>query len=174
MRAAITAKNNRRIFMIQKIKNWLESHQKEYELLRYLFAGGVTTLLSMLISYGVCFVLADRAELSGNLILWIIDSINRATPSQVSIANTVSWIIAVLFAFWINRGMVFRAEGGHLWRELWQFAAGRLVSFFLFEQGLALLLVKVGVPNVPNRIAILLFVVVFNYVISKFWIFKKA
>ena len=98
--------------MIQKIKSWLESHQKEYELLRYLVAGGLTTLLSMLISYGVCFILADRATLEGNFILWVIDSINRATPPQVSAANTISWIIAVLFAFWINRVMVFQVEGG--------------------------------------------------------------
>ena len=163
--------------MIQKIKNYLESHQKEYELLRYLIAGGLTTLLSMLISYGVCFILADRAPMEGNLILWVIDSINRATEVQVSIANTASWIIAVLFAFWINRVMVFQVkEGGkgQIGKELVQFAGGRLVSFFVFEQGLMLLLKWIGVSNFVNRIIVLVFVMVFNYVISKFWIFKKA
>lgn len=162
--------------MIQKIKSWLDSHQKEYELLRYLIAGGLTTVLSMVISYGVCFILADRAPLEGNFILWVIDSINRATPSQVSIANTVSWIIAVLFAFWINRVMVFQVEGGSktkIGTELVQFAGGRLLSFLLFEQGIMLLLKWMGVSNFVNRIIVLIFVMVFNYVISKFWIFKK-
>lgn len=161
---------------MQKIKSYLETHQKEYELLRYLVAGGLTTLLSMLISYGVCFVLADRAPLSGNVILWVIDSINRATKVQVSIANTLSWIIAVLFAFWINRVMVFQVKGGSkskIGTELVQFAMGRLVSFLVFEQGLMLLLKVIGVSNFVNRIVVLLFVMVFNYVISKFWIFKK-
>ena len=163
--------------MIQKIKNWLESHQKEYELLRYLIAGGLTTLLSMAISYGVCFALADRAPLQGNVLLWVIDSINRATPPQVSIANTVSWVIAVLFAFWINRVMVFQVQGGSkakIGTELVQFAGGRLLSFFLFEQGLMLLLKWIGVSNFINRIVVLVFVMVFNYVISKFWIFKES
>lgn len=163
--------------MMQKIKSWLERHQKEYELLRYLIAGGLTTLLSMLISYGVCFLLADRAALSGHFILWVIDSINRASPSQVSIANTVSWIIAVLFSFWINRVMVFQVQGGSkakIGTELIQFAGGRLLSFLLFEQGVMLLLKWMGVSNFINRIIVLLFVMVFNYVISKFWIFKKA
>jgi len=163
--------------MIQKIKGWLDSHQKEYELLRYLIAGGLTTLLSMLISYGVCFILADRAPMEGNLILWIIDSINRAIPSQVSIANTVSWIIAVLFAFWINRVMVFQVKGGStakIGTELVQFAGGRLLSFLLFEQGIMLLLKWMGVSNFVNRIIVLIFVMVFNYLISKFWIFKKG
>ena len=162
--------------MIQKIKNYLETHQKQYELLRYLIAGGLTTALSLVISYGVCFILADRAPLEGNVILWVVDSINRATPGQVSIANTVSWIIAVLFAFWINRVMVFQVKGGaagDIVKELVQFAGGRLVSFFVFEQGLMLLLKVIGVSNFINRIVVLIFVMVFNYVISKFWIFKE-
>ncbi len=162
--------------MISKIKNYLETHQKQYELLRYLVAGGLTTVLSMIVSYGVCFILADRAPLEGNVILWIIDSINRATGVQVSIANTLSWIIAVLFAFWINRVMVFQVDGGSkgaIMKELLQFMGGRLVSFFVFEQGLMLLMKWIGVSNFVNRIIVLVFVMVFNYVISKFWIFKK-
>ena len=163
--------------MIQKIKNYLETHQKQYELLRYLIAGGLTTVLSMVVSYGMCFLLADRQPLEGSVILWVIDSINRATGVQVSIANALSWIIAVLFAFWINRVMVFQVEGGSrakIGTELVQFAGGRLLSFFLFEQGLMLLLKAIGVSNIVNRIIILIFVMVFNYVISKFWIFSSS
>ena len=159
--------------MVSKIKTWLEGHPKEYEILRYLFAGGLTTLVSMIVSYGVCFLLADRAPMEGGLIPWVIDSINRATAGQASVANTASWVVAVQVAFVINRGTVFPAPGGSMLKELIQFAGGRLVSFFLFEQGLMLLLNLIGVSNVINRIAVLLFVVVFNYVISKFWIFKK-
>lgn len=163
--------------MIRKIQSWLESHQKEYELLRYLIAGGLTTLLSLIVSYGMCFLLAERPPYSGRLTGWIIDSINCATPAQLSIANTVSWIIAVLFAFWINRVMVFQVKGGStakIGTELVLFALGRLLSFVLFEQGIMLLLKWLGVSNVINRIIVLIFVMVFNYVISKFWIFKKG
>ena len=32
----------------------------------------------------------------------------------------------------------------------------------------------VGVSNIVNRVIVLVFVMVFNYVVSKFWIFKKA
>ena len=162
--------------MIQKIKNYLDTHQKQYELLRYLIAGGLTTVLSMIISYGVCFILADRPPMEGNPILWVIECINRATKAQVSLANAVSWVIAVLFAFWINRVMVFQVKGGSkgkIGTELVQFAGGRLVSFFVFEQGLMLLLKTIGVSNFVNRILVLIFVMVFNYVISKFWIFKE-
>ena len=48
------------------------------------------------------------------------------------------------------------------------------MSFLVFEQGLMLLLKLVGVSNIVNRVIVLVFVMVFNYVVSKFWIFKKA
>ena len=37
-----------------------------------------------------------------------------------------------------------------------------------------LLLKLVGVSNIVNRVIVLVFVMVFNYAVSKFWIFKKA
>lgn len=162
--------------MIQKIKDYLGAHEKQYELLRYVVAGGLTTLLSMLVHYSGCFLLAAKEPLTGSLIPWIIRSINLATSLQMSISSAVSWVIAVLFAFWINRRMVFRVKGGgaaRVWKELGQFALGRVVSFFVFEQGMMLLLKAVGVSNFVNRIIVLVFVMAFNYVISKFWIFKR-
>ena len=164
--------------MFQKIKAYLDGHSKQAELLRYVIAGGLTTLLSMIIHYGLCFLMVEKDTfIGGSLIGWVVDAINCATPLQLTIASTASWIISVLFAFWINRVMVFQVEGGSkakIGTELVQFAGGRLLSFFLFEQGLMLGLKWIGVSNFINRIVVLLFVMVFNYVISKFLIFKKA
>lgn len=163
--------------MFQKIRDYLNAHEKQYELLRYIFAGGLTTVISMIVHYAGCFLLAPRAPYSGQLIPWLIDSINRATNVQMSVSSAVSWVIAVLFAFWINRSMVFRVEHGTrgtIGAELLQFAGSRLVSFLVFEQGLMLLMKAVGVSNFVNRIVVLVFVMVFNYVVSKFWIFKKT
>ncbi len=162
--------------MLQKLRDYLNTHEKQYEMLRYVIAGGLTTVLSMVVHYGLCFVMADKAPYSGSLIPWLVDSINRATGVQMSIASAISWVIAVLFAFWINRGMVFRVHGGgarDVAVELLQFAGSRLVSFLVFEQGLMLLMKALGVSNIVNRVIVLLFVMVFNYVVSKFWIFKK-
>lgn len=161
--------------MITKLKNYLEAHQKQYELLRYLIAGGITTLLSMFISYTGCFVLAPKTPMTGSVIPWVIHTINQATASHVMISNAISWVISVLFAFWINRKMVFQVSGGSAgqkWMELGQFALGRVLSFLIFEEGMALLLKWMGVSNMINRIIVLIFVMVFNYVVSKFWVFK--
>ena len=162
--------------MFHKIKDYLEKHPKQYELLRYLIAGGLTTVLSMVISYGMEFLLAARPERTAGFLQWVIDCINAATARQVMIANAVSWVIAVLFAFWINRKMVFQVKGGtgaSVLRELGEFALGRVLSFALFEEGMAYLLKLIGVSNVVNRIIVLVVVMIFNYVVSKFWVFKE-
>lgn len=163
--------------MVKRIKAYLEDHPKQAELLRYLIAGGLTTLLSMVVHYGLCFLMAEKSTfIGGNLIAWVVDAINRATPVQLTIASAVSWVVSVLFAFWINRWMVFRpgkASPVQILTELAQFAGSRVVSFLLFEQGLMHLLKLAGITNVANRVVVLVFVVVFNYVASKFWVFKK-
>ncbi len=170
-------KNRGETNLIKKIKAYLGEHPKQDELLRYLIAGGLTTVLSMVIHYGLCFLMAEKDPfIGGNLIAWVTDTINRATPVQLTIASAVSWVISVLFAFWINRWMVFRpgkAAAGQLLTELAQFAGSRVISFLLFEQGLMHLLKLMGITNVVNRVLVLVFVVVFNYVASKFWVFKK-
>jgi putative flippase GtrA len=163
--------------VFKKIKAYLDSHQKQAELLRYLIAGGLTTLLSMVIHYGLCFLMVEKEPLAGgSLIPWVVDAINRATPAQLTVASAVSWIISVLFAFWINRWMVFqagKASAGRIMVELLQFAGSRIVSFLVFEQGLMHLLKLIGVSNVVNRVVVLVFVMVFSYVASKFWVFRK-
>ncbi len=161
---------------MQQIKEYLDKHEKQYELFRYLIAGGLTTLLSMVIHYGLCLMMATKPENTANVIEWVIVGINNATSLQLSIASSISWVIAVLFAFWINRVMVFQvasSEKKQVLTELTQFAGSRLISFFLFEQGMMLLMSALGVSNIVNRIVVLVFVMVFNYVVSKFWIFKK-
>ena len=173
---------------MQKIKNLLNDRAELLELVRYVIAGVLTTALSLVISYGcnmlfsalapatpeVAQSLAD-AKANG-LIAWIVAAINGANKAQVSISNAISWVVSVIFAFWINRRMVFRVDGGTTGskaREFAQFAGARVASFLLFEQGLMLLLKTWGVSNLVNRLIVLVVVMVFNYVASKFWIFAK-
>ena len=161
--------------MKEKIKNLLNNKQL-MELVRYIIAGVLTTVISTVISFGVQFILAAKppAEEFGSVLLWIVACIEAATPEQLVIANAVSWVAAVLFAFFINRGMVFRVKGGKgFFRELGEFTLGRVVSFLLLEQGLAWLLAKLGMSNIVNRIVIQVLVIVFNYVVSKFWVFRQ-
>ena len=53
-----------------------------------------------------------------------------------------------------------------------QFVGARLVSWAVIEEGFAVLIKLAGVSNFWNRLIILVLVTIFNYVASKFWIFK--
>ena len=91
------------------------------------------------------------------------------------IANIISWICAVLFAYFTNRKWVFetKAKGKAQLKEFVLFIAGRLFSLGVEEFGLWLLVsVLKGNPNVAKLIMQVV-VVVLNYVLSKLIIFKK-
>lgn len=150
---------------MQKLKKLLTNREELFELVRYLIAGVLTTLLSLLVSYG-CYILLSADH-----------TINGANTVQVMVGNGVSWIVAVVFAFWINRRMVFRVTGGDRrskGREFLSFVAARAASWALLEEGVAALITLVGISNVWNRLIVLVLVTVFNYVASKFWVFKDV
>ena len=149
---------------MQKLKKLLTNREELLELVRYVIAGVLTTLLSLVVSYGVYILLSQD------------HTINGANTLQLMIGNGVSWIVAVIFAFWINRRMVFRVQdgaGSNKQREFLAFVAARIASWALLEEGFAALLKLMGVSNFWNRLIVLVLVTVFNYVASKFWVFKR-
>lgn len=165
---------------MQKLKTlYREKHDTLWELIRYVVAGALTTAVSLFVSYGLYFLLAvggapDMPE--GKTLEWVAGVINLATTAQVTVGNIVSWIVAVIFAFWINRGMVFRVEYGDQksrFKAFFQFVSARVMSLLLFELGLAALLSVLGTPNIVGRAAVLVLVIAFNYFASKFWVFKR-
>jgi len=165
---------------MHKLKALYREKQDDlWELIRYVIAGALTTAVSLMISYGLYFVLAAGSAPDmpqGEAFAWVVDVINLATTAQVTIANIVSWIVAVIFAFWLNRGMVFRVSYSSQkarFTAFLQFVSARILTLLLLELGLAALLSVLGMPNIIARVLVLVLVIVFNYIASKFWIFKK-
>lgn len=90
------------------------------------------------------------------------------------VANALSWIFAVLFAFFSNRKYVFESNSKQIGKELLQFVMARILSFILFDQLSLLLLVNVlHINEFVAKLISNIFVVVFNYFASKWFIFKK-
>ncbi|MBE0601904.1 MAG: GtrA family protein [Firmicutes bacterium] len=166
---------------MQTIKTlFTEKKDALWELVRYVVAGALTTAVSLFISYGLYFALAAGgapAMPEGKAFSWVVDVINLATTAQVTVANVIAWIAAVLFAFWINRKMVFRVEyhdPKSRFKAFFQFVSARVLTLLLFGLGLAALLSVLGTPNIFSRVIVLVLVIVFNYIASKFWIFKRT
>lgn len=156
-----------------------DKHDQLLELFRYIVAGVLTTGVSLAVSYSLYFLFAvgSAPPMPGShQLTWVSDVINLATTAQVTVTNIVSWIVAVLFAFWINRKLVFRVSYNNPKARLKafiQFTSARIVTLLLFELGLSALLSVLGMPNMLARILVLVLVIVFNYIASKFWVFRK-
>ena len=92
------------------------------------------------------------------------------------VANGISWVIAVLFAFFTNRIWVFRAPtktAGEFLRQMASFYGGRVVTLLIEEALLAVFITWLGFPDMPVKITAQIVVIVLNYVISKLFVFKK-
>lgn len=122
------------------------------ELILYIFFGGLTTFISLVV-YTFSYVALGLHE---------------------QIANVLSWLLAVLFAYVTNRIWVFEKNGVGFIKQMLLFYEGRVLTLFI-ESGI--LFVCVGIFQMDailikwlNQVLIL----VLNFVISKFLIFKRG
>ncbi len=129
-------------------------YSKYKEPLLYLFFGGLTFLLSV-------------------FLYWLFAHPLGLAPL---LANIFSWILCVAFAYVTNRTWVFAQKahtGKGIAREAASFAAGRLATLGLEELILWLGISVLGVNDLLVKIVAQVLVIVGNYVVSKWIVFKK-
>ncbi|MBR5348964.1 MAG: GtrA family protein [Lachnospiraceae bacterium] len=139
-----------------KLPKSLEKYQKyiNRETISYLFWGVMTTILNIA-CFNICYYVLHISTTGSNII---------------------AWIIAVIFAFFVNKIFVFRSKQWNLRKlsyEFWTFIAGRLLSLG-FET--AFLYITVDVLHFEAFIMKLLasvVVMIMNYITSKLFSFKK-
>ena len=132
----------------------IEFLKKYKEQISYLFFGGCTFLVSM-ISF------------------WFFNSVMKMPET---IANIPSNVIAILFAYVTNKLFVFEKKTEDtkgLAKEFLTFIGGRLVTFLL-EEGIIFLGVNVlHINGLAVKMIGQVVVIVSNYFISKFVVFRK-
>ncbi len=135
--------------------------EKYREAVLYLLFGGLTTL----INWTVYILLVNAAAVD-------------ITP-----ANAIAWVAAVVFAFVTNKRIVFRSRRGDAKTLLWEigsFFAARVLSgaveivgpALLMRMGLSMPLF--GVPGFAAKLVISVVVVLLNYLFSKWFIFRRS
>ena len=141
------------IKMINKIK---ELYLKYKEIINYLIVGGLTTLISLIVYY-VC----------------VLTFLNPEIPIQLQIANILSWIAGVTFAYFTNRKFVFESKNPNKIKEATKFVGSRITTLLLdmFVMYLGVTVLKFN-DKIMKIIAQIL-VIVGNYIISKVFVFKK-
>ncbi len=129
-------------------------YKKHKSVLLYLLFGGLTTVISI-------------------AVFWLF---RGPFGLDALVANVISWVCAVLFAFLTNRLWVFRAPtktAGEFFRQMVSFYGGRVVTLLVEEALLAVCITWLGFPDMPVKIAAQVIVIVLNYFISKLFVFKK-
>lgn len=129
-------------------------YEKHREVILYLFFGGLTFLLSIF-TFALFHITLNINEL---------------------IANILSWIIAVLFAFFTNRVWVFEAPTKtykEFISQLSTFLGGRVVTLIIEEGLLFIFITLLHLNSMVIKIFAQVIVIVLNYIISKCIIFKK-
>ncbi|HCR44607.1 MAG TPA: GtrA family protein, partial [Ruminococcaceae bacterium] len=91
-------------------------------------------------------------------------------------SNAAAWILSVLFAFITNKLYVFKSKSFNaciLWRELAGFIGARLLSLGVDYLCLYFMITLAGLNELLAKILDNVIVVIINYALSKFIIFRK-
>lgn len=126
------------------------------EIISYLVVGILTTVVSLVVYYGLVFTILDPNH-----------------PIQLQIANVISWIAAVAFAYFTNRKYVFHSNNPNKIKEAAGFFASR-ISTLLIDMALMFLMVTlIGFNDKISKLIVQIVVIVANYLFSKFLVFKR-
>lgn len=139
--------------MIEKI---LFYYKKYREIINYLIFGVLTTIVNLLSYY---------------LLTSTILSPNQALHLQI--ANVISWVVSVVFAYITNRKYVFNSSNDNIVKEITDFVSARIITLLL---DMAIMFIGVTLFNFSDKIIKILsqvLVIISNYIFSKIFVFKK-
>lgn len=140
------------------MNNIINLYKKYQEIINYLIVGVLTTVVSI----ATYFLFSLILDIENN-ILFII-------------ANVLSWICAVVFAYITNKKFVFNTTTSNKKEEIKVFSmfVSSRITTLLIE--LAFMFITVKVILINDKIAKIIaqfIVIVLNYVLSKLFVFKK-
>ena len=144
--------------MIIKCK---EIYTKNEEVIVYLIMGVLATIVNIAVKYLLLFTVLDAKS-----------------ALQLQIAIIISWVAAVLFAYVTNRKYVFKSKSKKILKEFFSFIVARIITL-LMEMlimwfFITLLKMNSNIWVVIWTVISQALVIIFNYIFSKMFIFKKT
>ena len=129
---------------------------KYKEIINYLIVGVLTTIVSLAVYYGS-----------------VLTFLNPNNGVQLQIANVLSWIAGVIFAYFTNRKYVFESKDPNKLQEASKFVISRLTTLLMdmliMYLGVTLLHFNDKIIKIISQIVI----TISNYVFSKLFVFNK-
>lgn len=126
------------------------------EIVNYLIVGGLTTAVSLAVYYACVMTFLDPH------VAW-----------QLQLANVISWIASVTFAYFTNKKYVFKSNDPNILYEGMKFFASRLGTLLMDMGSMFLLVTVLGLNDKVSKLVVQFLVIVFNYIFSKVFVFGK-
>lgn len=142
--------------MKKLIDKGIKLYKKNEEIINYIIVGGMTTIVSLGVYY-----------------LCVLTFLDPKAKIELQIANIISWICCVTFAYFTNRIFVFKSKNEKKLKEAFNFYTSR-ISTLLMDMGIMYLFVtEFGFNDKIIKIVVQVVVTIANYIISKIFVFKK-
>ena len=143
---------------MNKIK---ELYKKYREIILYLIFGVLTTVVSLVVKYALLFTV-----------------LKASNAFELQVAVIVSWVAAVLFAYFTNRNFVFESKTTNKLKEFINFIVARiatlLLDMFIMWFFVTLLKLNSDLYVVIFTLISQVLIIVGNYFLSKLFVFKKT
>ena len=138
---------------MNKIKELLIKYE---EVIRYLIIGVLTTIVSLATYYILTFTILDPK-----------------VSIQLQITNIISWIVSVTFAYFTNRKYVFKLKEKKNIKEASKFYLSRLSTLLLDMLLMQIFVIRLKFNDKIIKLIVQFVVIVLNYILSKFLVFKS-
>ncbi len=142
--------------MKKLLKKIWKLYKKYEEIINYLIVGGLTTVVSLGTYYFCVYTFLDPEN-----------------AFQLQLANIISWICCVTFAYFANRIFVFKSKRKDKLKEAVSFYSSRIATL-LMDMGIMFVFVTlIGFNDKIMKLVVQVVVTILNYVLSKLLVFKK-
>lgn len=138
------------------IRRIINGYKKWREQINYVIVGGLTTIISLGTYYLCVFTILDTDDFV-----------------QFQLANSISWICCVTFAYFANRKYVFDSNEKNILAEIIKFYGSRLTTLVADISCMTLMVTILGINDKVAKLFVQVIVFVLNYVLSKFLVFRK-
>ena len=134
----------------------LNLYKKYKEIINYLIVGVLTTVVSLSVYY-----------------ISVFTFLNPDIPVQLQIANILSWIAGVAFAYFTNRKFVFESTNQNKLQEATKFVSSRITTLLLDMFVMWIGVTILGFNDKIIKLISQVLITIGNYVLSKLFVFKQ-
>lgn len=137
--------------IFKKVIEVLEDRKYMHHIIKYLFFGVLTTIVSLTSFWAF-------------MQIKILDE---------NICNLFSIILAIIFAYIVNRKFVFESVEKNIIKEFTKFVGARIISMIFELVAFYVLVTRLSFDEMFIKIVLTIIVIVLNYIFSKLLVFKK-